>query len=192
MEKSYYNGDKMKRFFILCILSAFIVSCAHVISREYRDSASRDIPFSSVVRNPQNYLDEVFILGGIIVETRISDQGSEIEAVQTPVDRFGNIIDRDISEGRFILITQRYLDPSIFRKDRVITVAGILTGSRKRLLGDIEYTYPVIEARELYLWREERYSYYPSYAYPYWYDPFYYSPFYYRHRPFWPRPYFYP
>jgi outer membrane lipoprotein len=182
----------MKKLLILCILSAFIVSCAHVISREYRDSASLDIPFSSLVRDPGKYLDEVFILGGIIVESRISDQGSEIEVVHTPVDRFGNIVDKDISEGRFLITSPKYLDPSIYRKDRAVTVAGVLKGSRTKQLGGIEYSYPIIEARELYLWREERYYSYPYYSYPYFYDPFYYSPFYYRHRPLWHRPYFYP
>jgi len=183
----------MKKLLILCILSAFIVSCAHVISREYRDTVSRDVPFGSLVRNSDNYLNEMFILGGIIVESRISDQGSEIEAVHTPVDRFGNIIDRDISEGRFLITSRKYLDPSIYRKDRAVTVAGILKGSRIRELGGVEYSYPVIEARELYLWKEEmHYPYIPYYTYPYWRDPFFYSPFYYRQRPFLHRPYFYP
>ncbi|MFZ2197817.1 MAG: Slp family lipoprotein [Thermodesulfovibrionales bacterium] len=64
-----------------------------------------------------------------------------------------------------------------------ITLAGLLTGSKKGLIGEIEYTYPVFDAREIYLFKEET-----SYPYPYWYDPFYYPPFYYPHVPFWYRP----
>jgi outer membrane lipoprotein len=182
----------MKRFFMLCFFAAFIVSCAHVISREYRDSASRDVSFRLLASNPDSYLKDLFIFGGIIVKTTASNQGSEIEAVHTPIDRFGNIVDRDISEGRFIIVSPRYLDPSIYRKDRAVTVAGVFMGNRQKKLEGIEYTYPVIEARELYLWREERYTHFPYYTYPYWYDPFYYSPFYFRQRSFWNWPYFYP
>ena len=102
--------------------------------------------------------------------------------MQSPLDRFGNIIDEDVSEGRFIITTAKYLDPLIYRQGRDITVAGVLTGSRERLIGEIEYTYPVFEAREIYLFKEEKFFPYP---YPYWYDPFYYPPFYYPHAPFW-------
>ena len=66
-------------------------------------------------------------------------------------------------------------------------MAGILTGSRKKMLGDMEYTYPVFEAKEIYLWKEEKYYPYPD-MYPYWYDPFYYPSFYYPYSHYWYRP----
>ena len=124
----------------------------------------------------------MFIFGGVIAETIVTGKGTEIEVVQSPLDKFGNIIDEDVSEGRFIITTKKYLDPLIYRKGRDITVAGVLSGSKKGLIGEIEYTYPVFEARELYLFKEEECLLHP---YPYWYGPFYYPPFYYPHTPFW-------
>jgi len=174
----------MKRFIILCLLSVSIFSCAHVILREHRNAAVKDVPFNLLIRNTDAYVGEMFIFGGIIAETKITRQGAEIEIVQSPLDRFGNIIDRDVSEGRFITTTAKYLDPLIYRKGRDVTVAGILLGSRKQLFGEIEYTFPVFDAKEIYLWKEEKYYPYP-YLYPYWYDPFYYPPFYYPYGPFW-------
>ena len=175
----------MKYYIFICFLSLSILSCAHVISREYRNTAVKDLPFNQLLRNTNSYLDKMFIFGGLIVETKLTDQGTEIEVVQIPLDGFGNITDRDVSEGRFIITTTKYLDPFIYRQDRNITVAGVLTGSRKKLIGEIEYTYPVFDAREIYLFKEEKSFPYP---YPYWYDPFYYPPFYYPHAPFryWP------
>jgi outer membrane lipoprotein len=99
----------------------------------------------------------VFILGGIISETKNSDQGTEIEIVQSPLDRYGYFINRDLSEGRFIVSSSRMLDPLIYKEGRYITVAGRLTGTRTQMLGDLEYSYPLIESRELFLWKEERY-----------------------------------
>lgn len=181
----------IKRFFILCILSLLTISCAHVISKEYADISAKDIPFQQLIKKTDAYLNGLFIFGGTIAETKITGKGTEIEVVQTPLDRLGNIIDRDISEGRFIIRTTKYLDPLIYRNGRDVTVAGILTGSRKRLLGEIEYAYPVFDAKEIYLWKEEKYYHYP-YVYPYWHDPFYYPFMYYPYDPFRHRPYIYP
>lgn len=182
---------KIKHFFILCILSLLTISCAHVISKEYATTAEMDIPFQQIIRNTDAYLNKLFIFGGIIAETKITSTGTEIEVVQTPLDRLGNIIDRDISGGRFIITTTEYLDPLIYRNGRDVTVAGILTGSQKRLLGKIEYVYPSFNAKELYLWKEEKYYRYP-YMYPYRHGPFYYPFMYYPYDPFWHRPYMYP
>ena len=96
----------------------------------------------------------------------------------------GDITDRDVSEGRFIITTGKYLDPLIYRSGREITFAGILTGSRKKVMGEAEHISPVFDAKEVYLWREERY-----YPYPYWYDPFFYPTMHYPAYPFWYRPY---
>jgi outer membrane lipoprotein len=153
-----------------------------VISKEHRDAALTDLQFNQLIKNTDAYLNNMFIFGGIIAETKITIKGTELEVVQSPLDRTGNIADRDVSEGRFIITTTKYLDPLIYRKGRDITVAGLLTGSKKGLIGEIEYTYPVFEAREIYLFKEEKSFPYP---YPYWYDPFYYPPFYYPHAPFW-------
>jgi outer membrane lipoprotein len=176
----------MKRLLILILLSLTLLSCAHVISKEYTEVAEKSIPFNELLKNPNVYLNKLFIFGGIIAETKMTGTGSEIEVVQTPLDRMGSITDRDVSEGRFIILTTKYLDPLIYRSGRDITFAGIATGSRKQLLGGVEYVYPVFEAKEIYLWREDNYYLYP-YEYPYWYDPFYYSPLYYpyyRYRPY--------
>lgn len=182
----------MRKHAVIALSVLLLVSCAHVISQETRTRAKTDVPFKELLSNPGSYLKEVFIVGGIIAETRNTQKGTEIEIVQAPLDRYGAISNEDISEGRFIVFTGKRLDPLIFKKGRSITVAGELIGTRKGMLGEAEYLFPVFEVREIHLWREERYHYVYPYAYPYWwYDPFY-SPYpYYWHYP-WRRPYLYP
>ncbi len=183
----------MKRYLIIFIISFFLSSCAHVISKDIRKIAVKDVTFKKILKNPDVYVDNVFILGGIIARTTNTKYGTEIEVVQTPIDRFGDIIDKDISEGRFLAITPRQLDPLIYKKDRKITLAGRLIGSSIKLLGELEYSYPLFEINEIYLWKQERYYYIyrPGYTYPYWYDPFYYPRPYYWYDPLWHRPFIY-
>jgi outer membrane lipoprotein len=187
MKKCMYAVLQMKHIFISILLSLSISSCAHVISGEYRNASVKDLPFSQLIANPDVYLDKMFIFGGFIAETNMTGHGTEIEVVQSPLDRFGNVKDTDVSEGRFILTTSRNLDPLIYRQGREIAIAGILTGSRKKMLGDIEYIYPVFDAKEIKLWKEEEYCLYPD-MYPCWYGPFYYRSLYYPSSRHWDRP----
>jgi outer membrane lipoprotein len=178
-------GVVMRRFLILLIIFLPLTSCAHVISSSYVQSSVKDVSFSLILTNPDAYLNDTFILGGTIFETKNTGEGTEIEIVQNPIDRYGYIIDPDISEGRYIITTSRRLDPFIYKRNRMITFAGKLIGTRKKLLGEHEYIYPFFEAEEIYLWKRE--VYYPPYSY--YYDPFYY-PYPYWYGPFWHRPYF--
>lgn len=176
----------MKKIIFLIAVVFLVSSCAHVISKPVREQARTDIPFIAIKENIDKYKGTVFILGGVIITTINTEEGSIIEAIQTPVDRYGSIIDTDKSSGRFMAIEKGYLDPLIYKKGREITIAGELIGSRKKKIGEIEYTYPFFEIKEVYLWKEEKgYYYYPPayppymYRYPYWwYDPWWYGPYY--------------
>jgi outer membrane lipoprotein len=185
------RGMVMKRYYIYIVLCFLLASCAHIISQEYHQRAVRDVSFRNMLDNPDAYIDRTFILGGIIAEAKNTREGTEIEVVQTPVDRYGYIIDNDASEGRFMVFTKKQLDPLIYKKGRLITLAGRLKGTKAGLLGNVEFTYPLIEADEIYLWREDRY--YRPYFYNYYYDPFLYSYPYsygYGYYPFWPGYYY--
>jgi outer membrane lipoprotein len=178
----------MKRLFFYCLIVLLVGSCSYAISERYRERAMREISFSQIQKNPDAYLNEIFILGGTIVETKNTKEGTEIEVLQNPIDSYGGIEDRDVSQGRFILLSSRHLDPLIYKNGRTITVAGKLVGSRTQKLGETEYRYPVIDAEEIHLWKEEIYG--PPY---YYYDPFYYYyPYPYWYDPFWRGSYFYP
>jgi outer membrane lipoprotein len=178
------QGVRMKQTFLFLLLLFSLPSCTHVISPENREAADRNVSFGEILANPELYVGKTFILGGIIAETANTKDGAHVELAQTPVDSFGYIANPDASEGRLIVKTRSYLDPLIFRTGRSITFAGVLTGTDKKMLGEIDYSYPVFEAKEVYLWKEGayyRYNYpWPApYWYPgpypyYWYDPYWY------------------
>jgi len=179
----------MKRYIFFFLLPILLTSCAHVLSKEYVQSATPGVSFMQIEENPEAYLGKTFILGGTIAGTTDTKEGSVVEVVENPVDKYGNITDPDISEGRYIIETVQHLDPLIYRKGRHITFAGKLIGSKKKMLDKMEYRYPVFQAEQIYMWRTIR-NYPPPY--PYYYDPFF-APYpYYFYDPYWYRPYYYP
>ena len=74
------------------------------------------------------------------------------------------------SGGRFLILTEKYLDPYFFQRGRSITVAGEIVGEEFNKLGEMDYRYPLLLGKQIYLWRE---YYYPG---PYYYRPYYYDP----------------
>lgn len=163
------------RLCIIILLALILPSCAHVISESIRAEALQGVSFLEIARDPEKFTGKMVILGGEIIASRNLKEGTEIEILQKPLDRNGKPTEADISEGRFLILHPGYLDTAIYSRGRSITVAGIIKGKKTLPLGEIEYTYPVLEPKELHLWEkkvEKYYIYYEPLWYPYWYWPY--------------------
>ncbi|MBN2569283.1 MAG: Slp family lipoprotein [Deltaproteobacteria bacterium] len=156
--------------FLVCALFSF-TGCAPVISKQLRGLAAKDLTLSTVLKNPDAYKGKVILWSGVIINSVNLKKGTMIEVLQKPADRRGRPIDVDDSEGRFLVLNSGYLDVAIYRQGRKVTVAGEIQGKKIQSLGEIEYTYPLISAKEIYLWRVETES-VIYYTPPYWYYPF--------------------
>jgi outer membrane lipoprotein len=80
-----------------------------------------------------------------------------------------------LSRGRFIVKSPQFLDPALYKKGKRLTVAGQVIGKETRALGETEYTYPVVMAKEVHIWKSTQYTPY-YYVAPYWwgwYGPYY-------------------
>jgi outer membrane lipoprotein len=159
----------MKRIALLALISILVLSCAHAISKEQRAVAVRDVPFKTVKASIDKYKGSMFIWGGFIAAIRDTEDGTYLEIVQNPTDKYGYVMDTDVSGGRFLAHSEEDLDPLIYERGRVITIAGELIGEKKvKIRKDKEYVYPVIEIRELHLLKEEPIFYYDYFWWNYW------------------------
>ncbi len=179
----------MKR--LLSIMIVLLLSgCAHVISKELRSEAVTNVQLHSLWQDPDAYKGRIFILGGSIVGVNNTKDKTVIEVVQLPIDSYGRITNTYRSEGRFLAEYQGYLDPSIYKKGLHITMAGEVIGSREMPLDKLQYKYPVLSIKQLYLWTPEVVV--PAYPDYYWGSPYPYPyPYpdwrwqYYPYRPYW-------
>ncbi len=154
-------------FFLLLFL---ISGCSHVISKELRTSSDLSLALQQVRGNPDAYKGKSVVWGGEIIRVINQQDGkTEIEVFQEPLGFRGEPRETAPSEGRFLVLVDRFLDPYVYREGRKITVAGELQGERFEPLGEMYYRYPLLESKQTYIWPE----YYP-YSYPYYggyYDP---------------------
>lgn len=168
----------VKRILLLIMGSLILVSCAPVLDQDFMKQGAREFNPSHLTETPEVFKDKLFILGGVIVETKLVEEGSQIEALFVPVDRYGYLKDASRYQGRFIALypkSRGILDPLIYKKGREITIAGDFVEARNGRIDQMEYTFPVFDIRQIYLWEERDYRwpgyYYPypyPYAYPYW------------------------
>lgn len=146
----------MKRFLLLLLIIS-LLGCAHVISKELRDKAYGEPPASALFRDPDESKGRIVILGGVIVSATNIEKGTYIEVLQKPLDYRGRPEDTDTSYGRFIILSEGYLDTAVYSPGREVTVAGEVIGKKLLPLGEIQYPYPLIKSKELYLF-EPRYD----------------------------------
>ena len=160
------------QYFLLLFLAALLSGCAHVISKDLREAADPGVTFGEVLKNPNVYKGKSVVWGGEIIETTNKQDGTTLVEV---FQRSLNWREEPTgsSEGRFLVRVDSYLDPYVYKNGRRVTVAGEILGEVIKPLGEMDYRYPLLFSKQLYLWE----YYYPqSYYYysPGWYyDPWY-------------------
>lgn len=157
-------------FLIFGVLLFILLQGCLPISKQLRAQADKKLTFHQVFQNPEAYKGKIVIWGGEVVETINQKDGTTLIIVlQRPLDWTEEPEFRR-SEGRFIILVQGYIDPYVFRRGRRITVAGEILGKKVMRLGELEYPYPLLLSKQIYLWGQ--YYYYP-YPYPYyWHYPY--------------------
>jgi outer membrane lipoprotein len=176
------NENRWWRFFVLIGLIIWLTGCAHVISSEMRAKVRSDLTFSAVLANPDAYEGETIIWGGQVIDTRNEEGFTLIKVLQIPIDYTEMPENEEMSQGRFMAQIQGYADPEVYRKGRMLTLAGKIIGRKIEALGAMEYVYPLVDAKEIYLWKPYPLTYGP-YPGPYWYwfgSPYFYPWPYYR------------
>ncbi len=142
----------------LPLLVVFLAGCAsHPISEPLRKAAEAQPPFTALAAEPQAHAGEIVVLFGVVLGAfPRPDGGTVLELLQVPADGAGRPGNPDRSQGRFLAVETRRLDPAVYAPGRRVAVGGPIVGAEKRdLPGGGAITYPVVEARELHLFPVE-------------------------------------
>jgi outer membrane lipoprotein len=144
------------RFGLFLLVLSTLSACAPAMSKKVRQEADQSLSFAVLANDPEAYKGKIVIVGGVIAQTTPKSGQTELEIVQKPLESSNLPETTDRSEGRFLVITDSFLDPLIYKKDRKITVAGEVVGSEVRKLNELDYRYPVIKSQELKLWPQTK------------------------------------
>lgn len=145
------------------------------------------VPFAQIKNAPDSFRGQTLVLGGEVLTAKRLKEATRIEVLQLPLD--GSqvpAVDLTQSQGRFLAMQREFLDPATIPHGTRITVTGEITGSQTMPLDETDYTYPVIEVRDLKVWPQMAEAPYPVRPYPYYYP--YWGPMwgpYWRPYPYW-------
>jgi len=105
-----------------------------------------------VTAKPQPATGKSVQWGGTIVSTANLKNSTQIEVLAYPLDSNGRPNTDGAAQGRFILERAGYLEPASYAAGRQVTVVGTVSGTRTGRVGEADYVYPVVAAKQLHLW----------------------------------------
>lgn len=163
------------------VLAVGVVLAACASTNESQESSQggpQTPPFSQIKAAPDSFRGQTLVLGGRVLTARRMKDGTRIEVLQLPLnDSQQPTIDLTKSQGRFVAIQREFLDPATIPHGTFITVTGEITGSITLPLDETDYTYPVIDIKNLRTWVQSQDSmqwrnrpipYYSPFWHPYW------------------------
>ena len=146
----------MLRTLNLSVLLLLLLSgCARSPTYE-RYGADGTLTPKSVAASPQMAAGKQVLWGGVIMQTVNLKDRTQIEVLAYPLDSDSRPQRDREPLGRFILERAGYLEPASYAEGRLITGVGRVTGTRAGQIGAKIYDYPVVSARQLYLWPVDR------------------------------------
>jgi outer membrane lipoprotein len=157
------RNEMREKKWLLGLLISLFAGCAPAISQEVLRDVNKDLSFQAVLRSPDEFKGKTILLGGKIIETTPLEGKTRITVLQYPLGFRDKPSVDTASEGRFILVAPGFLDPVVYSSGRQVTVAGIVDGKEVLPLGEINYTYPVVVSREVYLWPFDDAYYFPQF-----------------------------
>jgi len=137
-------------FLVLLLLGA----CASGPTFE-TGAVDRALTPQSVVAEPQPSNGRTVLWGGVILSTTNLKDSTRLEVLAYPLDSKALPLLDSKPLGRFMLERACYLEPADYGEGRLVSAVGPVTGIRAGRIGESDYVYPVIEARQLYLWTRD-------------------------------------
>jgi len=160
MAKRLKSSPFLPLLAVLVILLLFFMldGCTTTQERPNREESYDKISFSEILQSPEQHRGKVVKLGGVILDVVNEEKGSTLEILEQPLNWQGRPKGGDVTGGRFLVISEGFLDKAIYQPDREVTVVGEIIDMKIGHIGEITYNYPVLSLRDVRLWKRRAHS----------------------------------
>ena len=133
---------------ILCLL---LSACSN-LPPAIEDAPLYDLSYVEAAQNMAKYKNAPVRWGGMIVEVENEQNFSVLQVLYYPLNSYGRPQTSQDNVGRFLIKSAQFLDPAIYAKNSLVTVAGTLNGMSERTIGKKVMQLPEVASNTLYLW----------------------------------------
>ncbi|MDD4933506.1 MAG: Slp family lipoprotein [Methylacidiphilaceae bacterium] len=140
---------------LVALLLGTLSGCGGPFSESTLEAARNQPSFGAIRQDPTAYKGRLVILGGKIAQIQNQKNATVVEVVQRPLGSGERPSSSNQSGGRFLAVTPKFLDPTIYKRGREVTVAGRLSGVQPGTIGKRSYAYPLVTISQIHLWQPE-------------------------------------
>ena len=143
------------------VASILLSACSsqRIVPESMEPLVDRTVSFQDVLASPESYKGRVLVLGGEVLKAKRLRDSTQIELLQLPLeDGEEPTLDRQQSQGRFLLLQQEFLDPATVVEGARVTIVGEVSGAKTERLDDVEYRYPTLILKHLHVWPVQSYG----------------------------------
>jgi outer membrane lipoprotein len=144
-------------------------------------SGASHITYVQLKSSTETYKGQAVTLGGKVLSAKRIKEGTRLEILQLPLaSSLKPTFDLSKSQGRFVAMKKEFLDPATVPSGTFVTITGEVAGSVTLPLDETEYTYPVVDIKNVRAWPADEEGpprlrpyivpapYWGPYWYPYW------------------------
>ncbi len=152
------SGKRVRSFLgsaFAVLLLTTLAGCGGPFSESTLEATRNQPSFGAIRQDPTAYKGRLVILGGKIAQVQNQKSATVLEIVQRPLGGGERPRATNQSGGRFLAVTPKFLDPSIYKRGREVTVVGRISGIQPGTIGKRSYSYPVATISQIHLWQPE-------------------------------------
>ncbi len=137
--------------FVVIMLTAVLAACSH-LHPNIRNAPLHDLAYTEAVVDVKNKKDAPVRWGGVIIAIDNQQNASFVQVLYYPLGTWGRPQIGENPLGRFVFKTSEFLDPVIYSVNRLVTVAGTLSGTVERKVGERTLSLPLVNVSTVHLW----------------------------------------
>lgn len=139
----------------LILISALLLISACSSMDSLPASGNRSITPDQVSRHRSSPDSTPMQWGGVIVSQENLKHSTELQIIAYPLTRRGQPDTDEPPVGRFIAVSQGYLESVDYARGRQVTVSGKIDRLREGKVGQADYLFPVMLTQEIRLWPQQ-------------------------------------
>lgn len=154
MQKSASLLSRLLRPVVIPIATALVLGGCAGGPKFDREQYHQRVTPKVAARDFITWQGDSVLWGGLIVGMRNLDDGSQLEVLAYPLTR-NQLPDTTVeSSGRFLALSDAFLEPVDYAEGRLVTMTGVLDELADAKLGSVTTAYPVLRIGQLHLWSE--------------------------------------